>query len=109
MSKKFTLQLVISLALLAAVLIFLGVNYVPQIFASSQAQDNLVASGIQARPNYVDEGYPRAIASRSTYANSDWIERHPAAYYTNSDWIERHSIDIYANSDWIERHPVPQE
>jgi hypothetical protein len=128
MSNKGLLKVGAAVALLAIVLIFLGVNYVPQIFASSPPQNTNVDSVLYTRPdytnelypraiapqltrsNYADELYPRAILSQLSLAGSDWIERHPilatpSPSLTGSDWIERHPSGYYTNSDWIERHP----
>jgi hypothetical protein len=136
MSNKSLVKFGAGFVLLAAVLIFLGVNFVPRIYASSSTQRNVVIAGIQTRPDYLDESYPRAILdprnpqaiplSVKYYTGSDWIERHPSNYYINSDWIERHPVqptqqvnyltgsdwierhpsNYYSNSDWIERHPA---
>jgi hypothetical protein len=111
MSKKSLIQLVVAFGLLAIVLIFLGVNYVPRIYALSSDNGNVVDNARLARPNYVNEGYQRSIMIQQSYFGSDWIERHPVsvsqlASYINSDWIERHPSNYYNNSDWIERHPT---
>jgi hypothetical protein len=110
MSTKSSLKLVVAFGLLAMLLIFLGVNYVPRIFAASSTKENLAVASIQTRSNYVDEFYPRAIVPQLSYRGSDLFERHPSAALqlvnnTGSDWIERHPSKYYANSDWIERHP----
>jgi hypothetical protein len=114
MNKKYTFQIMIALVILAAILIFLGVNFVPQIYASSSARNNTIVSERVVRPDYLDEHYPRAIldsrisvatTSNRFYTGSDWIERHPSNYYSKSDWIDRHPLNYYSNSDWIERHP----
>jgi hypothetical protein len=112
MSNKGLLKVGAAVALLAIVLIFLGVNYVPQIFASSSPQKNTVDSVLSTRPDYTNELYPRAISSQLSLAGSDWIERHPILATPDpslrgSDWIERHPSGYYTNSDWIERHPIP--
>ena len=72
----------IAFGLLGAVLIFLGVNYVPRIYASSSAQRNVVVAGNKTRINYIDEQYQRAIAPQLSYFMSDWIERHPSIAVT---------------------------
>lgn len=110
MSKKTILKFVVAFGLLALVLIFLGVNYVPRIFASSKTEGNIISAVNQPRSDYKDELYPRAIASQLTLTGSDWIERHPSVAIplsnnTASDWIERHPSYYYSNSDWIERQP----
>jgi len=78
MSNKSLLKFVVAFGLLALVLTFLGVNYVPRIYASSSAQRNGVVAGNQTRINYIDEQYQRAIAPQLSYVMSDWIERHPS-------------------------------
>ena len=113
MSNKSLLKFGIAFGLLAVVLIFLGVNYVPRIYASSSA---VVVAGKQTRIDYIDERYPRAIAMPLSYAGSDWIERHPVqptqpVNYAGPDWIGRQPVQPtqplnYAGSDWIERHPA---
>jgi hypothetical protein len=110
MSSKTLLKFGAAFVVLAAVLIFLGVNFVPRIFASSSVVGNNVVSGKQTRFDYIDERYPRAIALQLSYVGSDWIERHPVQVaeqlsYVGSDWIERHPSNYFSNSDWIERHP----
>jgi hypothetical protein len=98
---------------LAALLIFLGVNYVPRIFASSSSQGNIDVAEKQTHllhTHYTSEQYQQRIALQLSYVKSDWIERHPSNYYSNSDWIERHPVSItqalfLAGADWIERHP----
>ena len=108
MSKRSFIQFGVAIVVLAAVLIFLGVNYVPRIFASSSSQRNTVvdinqsyilhshnnnaqyqpASAIQIRPDYLDERYPRAIFPANKFLGSDWIEGHPSTY---SAWLEHRS------------------
>jgi hypothetical protein len=109
MSNKSVLKVGGALGILALVLIFLGVNFVPQIFASSSSSNN-AAPALSIRSNYTNEVYQRSIAPQLSYWGSDWIERHPAlvtleAYYAGSDWIERHPSNYLTNSDWVERHP----
>jgi hypothetical protein len=109
MSNKSLLKFGAAFVVLAAVLIFLGVNFVPRIYASSSAQRNVVIAGKQTRSDYVDESYPRAILdprilqsntqSANYYTGSDWVERHPSSYLSNSDWVDRHP-NTY--SDWID-------
>ena len=141
MSTKSLLKLVVAFGLLAMLLIFLGVNYVPRISASSSTKENLVFSvkddlviaAIQARPDYIDESFPRAIVPQLSFGGSDWFERHPSAAIklgssavsdflnhhpfaviqqldAGSDFLNRHPFDVtqklnYAGSDWIERNP----
>jgi hypothetical protein len=115
MTNKAILKVGAALGILALALIFLGVNFVPQIFASSPSTSSSGVSAFSVRSNYTNESYQRSIAPQLSYRGSDWIERHPAsvylsAYYAGSDWIERHPVSVapvvyYAGSDWIERHP----
>ena len=107
MSNKSLLKFGAAFVVLAVVLIFLGVNYVPRIFASSPQRNTeftvnqsyilhssyhnaqyLGTSLIRIRPDYLDERYPRAIVPPINFMGSDWIERHPNTY---SDWIEHRS------------------
>ena len=79
MSKKSLLKFVVAFGLLALVLIFLGVNYVPRIFASSSVEGKNVRAAIQFRPDYIDEKYPRAIVPQLSFASSDYFQRHALA------------------------------
>ena len=93
MSNKSLLKIGVAFVLLAFVLIFLGVNYVPRINASSSAEGNNVVAGKQTHllhTHYINSQFQRAIAPQLSYVKSDWIERHSSNYYSNSDWIERH-------------------
>ena len=62
MSNKFLIKYTVAFVLLALVLIFLGVNFVPRISASSSSVGNYAVSGNKTRINYIDEQYQRAIA-----------------------------------------------
>ncbi len=77
MSTKILLKFGTAFVVLAFVLIFLGVNFVPRIQAFSSNNKSVAESVIQVRPDYVDEYYPRALIPQLSYAGSDWIERHP--------------------------------
>jgi hypothetical protein len=134
MSNKSFLKFIVAFGLLAVLLIFLGVNYVPRIFASNSTKANEVAVAKLARADYLDEQFPRAIVPQRIYTSADFLNHHPFAvtqplistsseflnhhpfavsqqlYYAGSDWIERHPIAAtqllkYVGSDWIERHP----
>jgi len=128
MSTKSLLKFVVAFGLLALVLIFLGVNYVPRISASSLDNGNIVGAAIQTRPNYIDERYPRAIAPQLSFAGSDYFQRHSLAvvqpssfalsdYFQRhplavvkplidlSDYFQRHPSNYFSNSDYFERHP----
>jgi hypothetical protein len=85
MLKKLPLELEVALVLLAATLIYMGVNYVPRTSASSTAQNDLVLAGkknsinpveSQPRLDYVDHRCPRAIVGQLSYPNSDWVEHY---------------------------------
>ncbi len=109
MSNNRFLKISVAFGLLALVLIFLGVNYVPRIAAETSASDKEKNAAYYAGSDWI-ERHPIQEANPTYYAGSDWIERHPYVvtrpeYYDNSDWIERHPSNYYSNSDWIERHP----
>jgi hypothetical protein len=105
MSKKSLLKFGAAFVLLAALLIFLGVNYVPRIFASSSPQRNIVIDINQSyvlHSHYYNFQYQRAIVPQLRLAGSDWIERHPSNY---SQWIESRSSNYKIASDLIKPHP----
>ena len=114
MSKKSLLKFVVAFGLLALVLIFLGVNYVPRILASSSAAGNLVVAGKQTRLDYIDERYQRAIVPQLSFASSDYFQRHALAVIQPlnnalSDYFQRHALAVVqplnnAISDDDERH-----
>ena len=109
MSNKNLTKFVVAFGVLAMLLIFLGVNYVPRISALSSAKENTLYAAKFVGSDYF-ERHPSAVANPMNYAGSDWIERHPPAVanpvnFDNSDWFERHPSNYYSNSDWIERHP----
>jgi hypothetical protein len=65
MSSKTFLKIGVAFGILAIVLIFLGVNFVPRIFASSSSQGNVVVAINQSyilHTHYTNEQYQRAIA-----------------------------------------------
>ncbi len=115
MNKKSLLKVLVAIGILALALTFLGVVFVPGMYAQSADTKNVLTSSKPDRPVYLDEHSQRTIslapessqanALQLYYARSDWIERHPSEFYRNSDWIERHPSNYYRNSDWIERHP----
>ena len=72
MSIKFIPKVGAAVVILAIVLIFLGVNYVPRIYALTSSQRNTSDSVILTRPNYVDELYPRAIAPQRSFTGSGY-------------------------------------
>ncbi len=109
MNKKSILKIVVAFSFLAFVLIFLGVNFVPRILASSQSTTDNLVSYLAFRPNYTNENYPRSVVLQPNYSTLDWFERHPelsigVSVYSGSDWIERHPSVYYQNSDWAERN-----
>jgi|WetSurSiteA1Bulk_404760.scaffolds.fasta_scaffold02816_2 hypothetical protein len=129
MSSKSFLKIIVAFGVLAALLIFLGVNYVPRISASSSTKANEVAAAKLVRADYLDEQFPRAIVSQRSSTGSDFLNHHPYAltqplistgsdflnhhpfaviqqfYYGGSDWIERHPSTYYSKSDYFERLP----
>lgn len=111
MASKSIWKIVSALGVLAIVLIVLGVNFVPKIFASPSSSNTSVDASIATRSNYTNESFQRSISSQLSLSGSDWIERHPAlltqaAYYAGSDWIERHPSSYFSKSDYYERHPA---
>jgi hypothetical protein len=111
MFNKIGFKLVAAFSVLAVLLVFLGVTFVPRISAGSSAPDKALTAAYYMGSDWI-ERHPTGLGL-NYYAGSDWIERHPAGlpanYYAGSDWIERHpasqSASYYAGSDWIERHP----
>jgi hypothetical protein len=109
MSGKSTLKVVVAFGILAIVLIFLGVNYVPRISASSAEKNIALLSALETRPNYFNERFPRSISPQLSLVGSDYFERHSGSLsilgkFSGSDYFERHPDQYYTNSDWIERH-----
>jgi len=107
MNNKAVYKVVVAFGLLAVVLLFLAVQFVPNIFAGTPAK---VANDAKLVGSDWVERHPSVAARAGYYAGSDWIERHPetaasADKYAGSDWIERHPANYYTGSDWIERHP----
>ena len=102
MSKKNLLKYGIAIGLVAIILIFLGVNYVPRISAFSPAKESIVNKAVQIP----SERYQQAIILRR-YAGSDWIERHPAALVQPlndalSDYYEPITSNRFSASDYYE-------
>ena len=110
MTNKGLLKVVVALGLVAVLLVFLGVNFVPRISAFSSVGNNKLDTAKYRGSDYI-ERHPSIY-----YRNSDWVERHPVGsfgpgLYDNSEWILQHMSEAakakyYAGSDWIERHPV---
>lgn len=113
MSNKVVLKVLVAFGLLAAVLLFLAIQFVPGTSALAPAKSDSMTAASLVGSDWI-ERHPAAVISAAHYSGSDWIERHPAGlrlnYYTGSDWIERHGSAVtntanYSGSDWIERHP----
>ena len=88
MTRSSIIKITAALFVLAVVLIFLGVNYVPRISAltsGSQAESNAATV-----TNLGLEDVSVGATVNSKYAGSDWVERNTSVFYTGSDWIERH-------------------
>ena len=135
MSTKSLLKFIVAFGILAVILIFLGVNYVPRIFASSSSKNSNLNAVSQARADYSNELYPRSIKPQPSVLVSDFLNHHPydvnqkLSYtaadflnhhpyfvseklnYTAADFLNRHPFSStqqlkFRGSDWIERHPA---
>jgi hypothetical protein len=135
MSSKSLLKFIAAFGILAVILIFLGVNYVPRIFASSSSKSNSLNAVSQVRSDYTNELYPRSIKPQLSVIVSDFLNHHPydvsqKLSYTAADFLDQHPFEIhqrssytaadflnhhpfsnnqllkFVGSDWIERHPV---
>jgi hypothetical protein len=118
MSIKFIPKVGAAVALLVIVLIFLGVNYVPQIHALSLPKGNSVDAVRLARPDYIDEQYPRAILPKLSFqrntvvsvklARSDYVdEQYPRAILPQPS-LQSNTTDSVkpARPDYVdERYP----
>ena len=98
MSTKSILKCVAAFAILAIVLIFLGVNYVPRIYAQSSNKAKIVDNVIQLRPDYVNENYQRAIVPQRIYTGADFLNHHPydvtqKLNFAASDFLNHHPYD----------------
>ncbi len=95
MSTKTLLKFGVAFGLLALVLIFLGVNFVPRIKAFSSPQ-RISADAVKlARPDYVDERYQRAIALQLSFAGTDALVSHlqaiaPQVSFAGTDALVSH-------------------
>jgi hypothetical protein len=115
MSTKTLVKFIAAFGILALVLIFLGVNYVPRISAFSSAKESVVDSSSLARSNYVNELYPRSIALQLSYSGSDYFERHASQLvksigYTGSDFYQRHATELAktigdGGAEFLNHHP----
>jgi len=102
MARSSILKILAAVLVLAVVLIFLGVNYVPQISALTPGDQTLSKAAAVA---IIDlERVPVGANELSKYAGSDWVERNASNYYGGSDWAERNASNYYSGSEWIERH-----
>ena len=72
MSNKVSLKFAGAIGILAIVLIFLGVNYVPRISALTSPKENVV--------------------NDAKYAGSDYFERHPAAVVESARGSDSQSL-----------------
>jgi len=94
MSNKIIIKFAVAFSVLAMLLIFLGVNYVPRSSASSSTRKNVMDPSKYAMPDYIERHLP-AISNPVRNTSPDWVERHlPAVsnpvHNTAPDWIERH-------------------
>ena len=115
MSTKSILKVVVAIGILALLLAFLGVNFVPRIFASSPAEKAVLDFSLLVRPNYVNEQYQRSIAPQLSYAGSDYYQRHASALAKSrgsvgSDYFERHAAELIkiqgtGGSEFLNHHP----
>ena len=115
MSTKTLIKLLAGFGILALVLIFLGVNYVPRISAFSSVKESVVDTSSQARSNYVNELYPRSIGLQLSYSGSDYFERHASQLVksigdTGSDFYQRHASELAktigsGGSEFLNHHP----
>ena len=81
MSTKNSIKFVVAFGVLAVLLIFLGVNYVPRISALPSANENVVVVAKYAGSDWI-ERHPSTVAKPANYIGSDWIERHPSTVAT---------------------------
>jgi hypothetical protein len=75
MSNKI-IKFVVAFSVLAMLLIFLGVNFVPRSSASSSTRENVMDSSKYTMPDYIERHLP-AISNPVRNTSPDWIERHP--------------------------------
>jgi hypothetical protein len=99
MSNKSLLKFIAAFGILAVILIFLGVNYVPRIFASSSSKNSSVIAGSQVRADYSNELYPRSIKPQLSYVVSEFLDHHPydisqKLSYTAADFLNHHPYDM---------------
>jgi|GEM_PF-2759164 len=115
MSSKSLIKFVVAFGILAILLAFLGVNYVPKIFASSSTKEDLAVLANLSEPVYLNQRYQRSIAPQLSFTGSDYFERHALALTkvrgsAASDYFERHSFAIIqalgsGGSEFLNHHP----
>jgi hypothetical protein len=115
MSSKSLLKFVAAFGILAILLAFLGVNYVPRIFASSSTKDDLAVIANLSEPVYLNQRYQRSIAPQLSFTGSDYFERQALAFAkvrgsAASDYFERHSFAVIqalgsGGSEFLNHHP----
>ncbi len=76
MSNKILLKFVVAFSVLAALLIFLGVNFVPRSSASLSTRENVMDPSKYAMPDYIERHQP-AVSNPGRNTAPDWVERHP--------------------------------
>lgn len=119
MSKKIIYKIGIAFGLVAVVLIFLGLTFVPRTLASSSTKASKIDTSQSALPDFVQR-HLAAVPNSVHDTAPDWIARRMASVSdllgnSNPDWVERHmpavtkpaaasSSNYYDNSDWVARH-----
>lgn len=73
MSSKSLLTFVAAFGILAILLAFLGVNYVPRISAFSSTKEDLAILANLEQPNYLNQRYQRSIAPQLA-ATADLVQ-----------------------------------
>ena len=76
MSNKIFIKFVVAFSMLAMLLIFLGVNFVPRSSASSSTRENAMNPSKYAMPDYIERHLP-SVSNPVRNTAPDWIERHP--------------------------------
>jgi hypothetical protein len=102
MQIKSILKIGTSVVIVAILLIFLGVNYVPQIFASSSPRSNTdleVSQSNISHSQYRNSQYQRAILPQISFAGTDALVTHlqdiaPGMSFTGTDALVTHLQDI---------------
>jgi hypothetical protein len=116
MSSKSLLKFIVAFGILAILLAFLGVNYVPRIFASSSTSEDQAVTSSLAVPVYLNQRYPRSISPQLSYDGSDFFQRQAAALAlpkwenNGADFFQRQAASLAipiakVSSDFLNRHP----